>query len=176
MKTNELPEKEMGENLCIRKAEFSDLPRITEIYNQAVVNTTATMDTEKRTEIEGKRWFQQHEGKYPVLVAEWGGTFAGWGSLSPWSDRIGYSRTVELSFYVREEFRGKGIGKKLMEALLAEGARYGFHSILSRITSDNQVSLGIHRIFGFREVGVLKDVGRKFDRWHDVIIMELLNP
>ena len=176
MEASKIQLRDIREHLLIRKAEYSDLPIITAIYNHAVMTTTATMDTQKRTEAEGNFWFKQHENKYPILVAEWDRMISGWGSLSPWSDRIGYSKTVELSFYVKEEFRGKGIGKKLMEALLAEGGKFGFHSILSRITADNQVSLGIHRSFGFREVGILREVGRKFNHWHDVVILEKIFP
>ncbi len=176
MKISKIQIRDIREHLLIRKAEYSDLPIITEIYNHAVMTTTATMDTQERTEAEGNFWFKLHENKYPVLAAEWDGIISGWASLSPWSDRIGYSKTVELSFYVKEEFRGRGIGKKLMEALLAEGCKAGFHSILSRITADNKISVGIHKIFGFREVGVLREVGRKFNRWHDVVIMEKIFP
>ena len=83
----------------IREAKESDLGRITEIYNQAILTTTATFDTEPKTTEERKEWFQKHSEKYPLIVAELEGRVIGWASLTPWSDRCAYSDTAEISLW-----------------------------------------------------------------------------
>ncbi len=97
-----------------RAAVSADVDRITEIYNQAVLFTTATFDTRPRTVEEQSRWLALHGGAHPVLVAEEGGRVAGWASLSPYSDREAYARTVEISVYVDEDFRRRGAGSELL--------------------------------------------------------------
>jgi len=158
----------------IRPAEESDLPVITDIYNQAVLRTTATFDTEPRT-VEARRpWFLSHDDNHPILVEEDGGAVRGWASLSRYSERAAYSRTVEISVYVSEEWRGRGIGRKLVAALVAEGRRIGHHAVLALITGDNSVSVRLHESFGFFMVGTMREVGVKFGRALDVHLMELL--
>ena len=114
----------------IRKARLEDLEGITDIYNDAVLKTTATFDTEPKTIDEQKRWFRRHGSKYPLLVAENERLIIGWSSLSPWSDRCAYSDTAEISVYVKREYRGKGIGKRLIEAVLREGKMLVFTRLL----------------------------------------------
>ena len=96
----------------IRAAEINDVPSITEIYNEAVLNTTATFDTEIKTLDNRIEWFNQHGAQHPVLVAIVKGEVAAWASLSRWSDRAAYDTTAEESVYVSKEFRNKGIGKQ----------------------------------------------------------------
>src|SRR5437867_3687662 len=98
----------------IRPATAADQQRIMEIYNDAVLNTTATFDTEPRTMEKQMAWFSNHRKNHPVLVAEEDGDVIGWASLSPWSDRCAYETTVEVSVYVDEHHRGRGIGGKLL--------------------------------------------------------------
>src|SRR6266404_1187680 len=101
--------------LTIRPATHADQQRIMEIYNDAVLNTTATFDTEPRTFEKQVTWFRNHKKNHPVYVAEEDGKVIGWASLSPWSDRCAYDTTVEVSVYIDSDFRGKGIGGKLLE-------------------------------------------------------------
>ncbi len=158
----------------IRSAAPGDLDRINEIYNQAVSTTTATFDTEPKSPEERRAWFEEHGPRHPVLVAEDGGRISGWASLSPYSDRAAYSRTVEISIYISEEKRGRGIGKRLMKAIVEEGRRLGHHAILARIAQDNPVSIRLHEWAGFFMVGTMKEVGFKFGRLLDVHLMQLL--
>jgi len=109
--------------LKIRRARIEDLDSITEIYNDAILKTAAAFDTEAKTIEEQKLWFKNHGPKYPILVAELGNIVVGWASLSQWSDRCAYSDTAEISLYVAEEHREKGIGKKLLEAIVQEGEK-----------------------------------------------------
>jgi phosphinothricin acetyltransferase len=156
----------------IRPAKISDLTAITEIYNEAIKTTTATFDTEPKTGDEQKVWFDSHGPQYPIVVEESNGAVVGWASLSKWSDRCGYSGTAEISLYVKQEFRGKGVGRKLMEAIISEGKRVGLHTIIVRIAEGNDVSVHLAESFGFRHIGVMKEVGRKFGRLLDVHIMQ----
>jgi phosphinothricin acetyltransferase len=156
----------------IRKALLSDVPAITEIYNEAILTTTATFDIEPKTIAEQRKWFKAHGGRNPVLVAEVGGQVVGWVSLSEYSTRCAYADTVELSLYIKEAFRNQGIGKKLMAAVLAEGRKAGLHTVISRIAAGNDVSIRLHEQFGFNDVGVMKEVGNKFGQLLDVYIMQ----
>ena len=158
--------------MTIRPARLSDLPAITEIYNEAILRTTATFDTEPKTEAEQLEWFKAHDDRHPILVAELDGSVVGWTCLSKWSDRCAYSGTAEISLYIKEGFRGKGIGRKLMEAIDAEARRLGLHTAVVRITEENVASLHLAERFGFRHVGVMREVGYKFGRWLDVYIMQ----
>ncbi len=160
--------------LTIRPATLSDIPQITEIYNDAIQNTTATFDTEIKSEEQQLKWFNDHGKKYPVLVAELDGQVAGWASLSKWSDRCAYQDTAEVSVYVDSEHREKGIGKKLLEMLILEGRSAGLHNLVSRITEGNRNSIHIHEKFGFRHIGIMKEAGVKFGKMLDVYFMQKL--
>ena len=156
----------------IREAKISDLNAITEIYNEVIRTTTATFDTEPKTEDEQKAWFDSHGPKYPILVAESSGVVVGWASLSKWSDRGAYSDTAVVSLHVKGEFRGKGIGRKLMGAIISEGKRVGLHTVIARIAEGNYVSIHLAESVGFRHIGVMKEVGRKFGKLLDVYLMQ----
>ena len=156
----------------VRLATLDDLDSITEIYNDAILKTTATFDTTPKNRDEQKIWFSHHGGKYPIVVAESAGTIIGWGSLSQWSDRCAYSDTAEISLYVQADQRGKGIGKELMKALLTDGQKAGLHTVLARIVEGNEVSVRLHKEFGFQHVGIMKEVGRKFGKLLDVYLMQ----
>jgi L-amino acid N-acyltransferase len=159
----------------IRPAHMDDLEGITEIYNEAILTTTATFDTEQKTVEEQVEWFENHGDRYPILVATDGKYLIfGWASLSQWSDRCAYSDTAEISLYVKEEFRGQGIGGELMNAILLAGKEAGLHSILARVAEGNPVSVKIHESAGFEMVGTMKEVGRKFGRLLDVHLMQLV--
>jgi len=156
----------------LRSARREDLDSITEIYNEAIIKTAATFDTEPKTVEDQKKWFDDHEAKNPILVAELNGVIVGWASLSKWSDRCAYSDTAEISLYIQEEHQGKGIGKYLIEAIVKEGEKTGLHTIIARITEGNESSLHLHRSVGFTHIGIMKEVGKKFDKRLDVHLMQ----
>lgn len=156
----------------IRKAVLDDVPAITEIYNEAILTTDATFDNEPKTITEQKKWFLEHGDRNPILVAAVKGNVIAWASLSEWSSRCAYADTAEISLYVKETFRRFGIGKNLMQAILAEGEKAGLHTIISRITAGNDVSVELHRQFGFKDIGIMREVGKKFGKLLDVCIMQ----
>lgn len=160
--------------MLIRPASIEDLPAITDIYNDAILKTTASFDLEPKTLDQQRIWFNAHGPKHPILVAEDNDVIVGWASLSKFSDRCAYDETVEDSVYVREDSRGKGTGRALLEALVAEGRLVGVHTIIARIVGGNDCSIHLHEALGFFTVGVMRETGRKFDQWLDVVIMQLL--
>ena len=158
----------------IRSATADDIPFITEVYNDAIINTTATFDTEVKSIEDRMLWFNNHDGNHPIIVAENDGVLSGWASLTAWSDRCAYNGTAEVSVYVHKQHRGRGIGKALLEILILKGESKGLHYFLSRIASGNEASIHLHTIFGFRHIGIMKEVGFKFGNYVDVHLMELV--
>ena len=160
--------------VTVRLAAAADLPAILDIYNDAVLHSTATFDTEPRTMDEQEGWLRGHAHPYAVLVAEAGGAVVGWACLSPFRPKPAYRFTAEDSVYVRRDVRADGIGRLLLERLLEVAAGNGFHSVVGLIVGDNPASLRLHRRLGFRRVGVEREVGYKFERWLDVVVMQKL--
>jgi phosphinothricin acetyltransferase len=160
--------------LSIRKATLLDLQSILEIYNEAVLNTTATFDTTPRTFEKQLEWFNQHKENHPVFVAEENNVIVGWASLSPYSDRCAYDTTVEVSIYIHHEHRGKKIGLQLLEVTTLSGRELNIHTIISRISNDNEASIRLHSKLGYQDVGVMREVGYKFGKLLDVRIMQYL--
>jgi phosphinothricin acetyltransferase len=161
----------------IRKMTIDDIGAVTEIYNEAILSTTATFDIETKSPEDRKRWFLAHGSKHPVLVSEIGGSVVGWASLSRWSDRGAYDKTAEVSVYVDGANRGKGVGKSLLSAIVEEGRKAGFHTLTARIVAGNDQSVKLVKSFSFDEIGTLREVGYKFGKYHDVIYLQkIFNP
>jgi len=160
--------------LTIRFAETSDALAIADIYNEAIRSTTATFDTEPKSEADRKSWLASHDERHPVWVAEVDGKVVGWAAITAWSDRPAYNETGETSFYVAEVFRGQGIGRALKSHLIAEARRLGYYTLLARMAEGSEASIHINKSFGFRHIGTMKDVGFKFGRRLDVHLMQLM--
>ena len=166
----------MPRQMKVRPATHDDLPGILEIYNEAVVNTTASYDYEPRTLEHRIAWFDDHvKNSLPVFVAvNEAGRVAGWSALNRYHDRKGYQFTTENSIYIAADLRGRGIGKLLMRPLVDASRQSGLHAILAGIDAENEASIRLHASFGFVTVAHFKQVGFKFGRWLDVVYMELL--
>jgi L-amino acid N-acyltransferase YncA len=162
----------MGNPVIVRTASPGDLEAITGIYNDAVLTTTATFDTETRTAPDQLAWFQSHGGRFAILVAEADGMVVGWTSLSRWSDRPAYDDTAETSVYVRKDYRRRGIGRLLEEAIIELAKDFRFHTLIARIAGESTGSLRLHESLGFVPVGTMKEVGRKFGRLLDVHVLQ----
>ncbi len=158
----------------IRSATIADQKEILDIYNEAVLNSTATFDTELRSFEKQQEWFASHKANHPIFVAIENNTIVGWASLSPYSDRSAYKTTVEVSVYIHHQHRGNKIGSKLLEVITLDGGKVNNHTIISRITSDNLASIHIHEKIGYKHAGVLKEVGIKFGKKLDVLFMQYL--
>lgn len=157
----------------IREAAAGDLGRVREIYNDSIARETASLYTEPRTEAQMLQWFGQFGAKNPLVVAEENGRVLGWACLSPWDERLGYRTTAEFTFYVDAAARGRGLGRELLAHLDARAAGLGIRCVVSRIVGDNAASIHLHERAGFARAGTLRQVGRKFDRWLDLTLMQL---
>jgi phosphinothricin acetyltransferase len=162
----------MNQPVIIRPARFTDLPVITEIYNEAILTTTATCDTELKSTADMAAWLTTHDARHPVIVAEIAGDVVGWASLSQWSNRPGYADTAEASVYVHSTRRGQGIGQQLLETIVVEGERVGLHTLIARVETTNQASLGLAQAAGFESIGIMREVGRKFGRLLDIHLLQ----
>jgi phosphinothricin acetyltransferase len=161
--------------IVVRRALRSDVPGILEIYNDAVIHTTASYDYEPRTLEHRLAWFDDHlANDYAIFVAECAQRIIGWSALNRYHDRMGYRFTAENSIYVAADARGQGTGKLLMPPLIDAARNRSLHAILAAIDGTNEASIRLHRAFGFETVGLFKQVGHKFGRWLDVVYMELL--
>ncbi len=158
----------------IRPATEADMAAVLAIYNYEVLNDVNTFDFEPRSLVAQMRWLADHRHPYCAIVAESGGQVAGFGSLSRFQTRPAYGQTVEDTVYVHQDLRRQGIGAALLEALILAGRAHGFHTMLGRITGENEASVRLHRAFGFVEAGREREVGQKFGRWLDVVAMQLI--
>jgi L-amino acid N-acyltransferase len=155
-----------------RLAERRDAQAIRAIYNTEVTATTVTFDLVPRTLDDQVTWIDAHSGGHPAVVAEVDGEVVGFGSLSPFRDRPAYAGTVEDSLYVATDHRGRGVGRALLDELLRLAQAHGFHTVIARIVGGHETSIALHRACGFEMVGTEREVGRKFGRWLDVVVMQ----
>jgi phosphinothricin acetyltransferase len=161
-------------NARIRPAGRADLGRLTEIYNHYVVTSAVTFDLEPLTVERRAEWFEQHReaGRYRLLVAEEDSRVVGYASTGRFRTRAAYDTTVEASIYCAPEALGRGIGTVLYRHLFALVAGEDINRIVAAITLPNDASVALHRSFGFVQVGIFSENGRKFDRYWDVAWFE----
>ena len=158
----------------MRLATLEDAPAIMAIYNVEVESHTSTFDLVTRTLDEQRTWLAQRSGAFSAVVASIGDEVVGFASLSPYKERAAYRTTVEDSVYVSRDHPRLGIGRTLMDHVIGIAADSGFHSIVARIEASGTASRALHESCGFQLVGVEREVGRKFNRWLDVAVMQLM--
>ncbi len=159
----------------IRPATLDDAEAILAIYNEQVLTSVATFDLVPRTLEEQRRWLTGRSGAHAVVVAlNDDGNVAGFGALSPYRERAGYATTVEDSVYVAEQHQNSGVGRELLQHLVELARGHGFHALMAKVVGGHERSIGLHRACGFEVVGIEREVGRKFGRWLDVVLMERL--
>jgi L-amino acid N-acyltransferase YncA len=160
--------------VTIRLVERSDSEALREIYNREVRDSTVTFDMVERTPEEQLAWIGERRGAYAAIVAvdEVPGAVVGFGSLSPYRPRAAYSPTVEDSVYVHREHRGRGHGRRLLEELVIRARDHGFHTVIARIVGGHEASIALHEACGFGHAGTEREVGRKFNRWLDVVVRQ----
>lgn len=160
--------------VLLRPATAADAAATAAIYNDEVAGSRVTFDLVTRTVEEQAEWLDARSGALEVVVAEIDGEIAGFASLSPYRDRPAYRTTVEDSIYVHADHRGAGVGRALIEEIVGVARERGFHAVIARIVADHEASIRLHRGAGFQHVGVEREVGRKFGRWLDVAVMQIL--
>lgn len=158
----------------IRLATPRDLTAINAIYNHYVETSTATFQTEPSTDAERQAWFESHGPQHPVTVFEDAGEVVAWAALNRYHARQAYGHTVENSVYVRDDQRGRGIGRALLSDLVERARELRHHAILAAIAGDQPASLALHEHAGFMFAGRFREVGWKFDQWLDVVFLERL--
>lgn len=157
----------------IRDAVEADLPTILSIFNEAIRNSTAVWHVQEATLDARRAWMAERQGRgLPVLVAELDGAVRGFASYGDFRPFAGYALTVEHSVYVDPAAQGRGLGRALLAALVARAGAAGLHVMVAGIEAGNTASIALHRKAGFEEAGTLRQVGRKFDRWLDLLFMQ----
>jgi phosphinothricin acetyltransferase len=155
----------------IRPADRADAEAVAAIYAHYVTTSTASFaETPSSAAEVGEKIASS---TLPFLVAEEEGRVQGYAYLAPYNERGAYRHTAECSVYVADAARGRGIGRALLERLLAEAPGADVREVIAIIgVTDGEASIALHRAFGFREAGLLTDVGHKFGRWHDTVLMQ----
>ena len=162
-------------SFVIRPAEIQDVHGILDIVNHEILHSTVLYEYEPRTIDQQNAWYLEKQlCGWPVIVAELDGEIAGFGTYGSFRSRPAYSNTIEHSVYVHKDYRGKAIGNALMVELIRLAKKNGFHTMIAGIDSSNKGSMEFHRKFGFETIGTFKEVGFKFDKWLDVVFMQLM--
>ena len=161
--------------ITVRHATENDLPQILHIYNDIIAHTTAVYYYEPHTLKMRQQWFEERKQQgFPVFVAEEDGVILGMSSIGPFRVPTAYKFSVENTVHVAAAARGKGIGKLLMPPIIDAAKEMKMHAIIAGIDATNEVSLHLHKNFGFEEVAHFKQVGYKFGRWLDLKFLELI--
>jgi phosphinothricin acetyltransferase len=158
----------------IRPARASDAAAIAAIYNQGIEDRIATLETELRTPEERRQWMAARGPRHPVVVAEIGGVVAGWGSLNPYSPRAAYQHVADFSVYVERGWRGKGLGRRLLDRLIEIAREIGYHKMMLSAFPFNTSGVALYERMGFRTIGICREMGLLDGRWVDTILMEKL--
>jgi len=159
----------------VHDATIDDLPGILEIFNDAIVNTTAVWRDAPEDLPTRRRWFEARQSQdFPVLIASEGDQVLGFGSYGDFRMFDGYRHTVEHSVYVRGDRRRSGLGAALLRALADHARARRMHAMIGGIEASNHASLALHTTLGFREVARMPQVGCKFGRWLDLVFVQLL--
>jgi phosphinothricin acetyltransferase len=160
--------------LQIRPAVRGDLQHLTEIYNYYVVNTPITFDLRPWTVEQRVGWFDEHAGtkRYRMFVADDAGQVVGYSYAGQFHDRAAYDTSVATSIYCAHDAKGRGIGSMLYRALFDALKNEDINRLFAGITLPNEASIKLHRKFGFADVGIFTECGRKFGKYWDVVWME----
>jgi L-amino acid N-acyltransferase YncA len=161
-------------NATVRNATLADIPAITRIYAHSVTHGTASFELEPPDEAEmSRRMTALLEGGFPYLTAEIGGAVAGYAYAGPYRPRRAYRFSVEDSIYTDPKAQRQGVGRALLERLIAESEQRGFRQMIAVIGDSAQMpSIELHRAAGFRMIGTFESCGYKFDRWLDSVFMQ----
>ncbi|MFM0792988.1 N-acetyltransferase family protein [Streptococcus suis] len=156
----------------IRSARLEDAADLVAIYAPYVEKTAITFETQVPTVSEFASRIEKALGKFPYLVAVEEGKLLGYAYASTYYARAAYDWTVELSVYIQQEARGKGIGSMLYDALEEDLTVRGFKNFLACIALPNPASLALHEKRGYKQVAHFKKVGNKFETWHDIVWLQ----
>jgi L-amino acid N-acyltransferase YncA len=160
--------------MSLRPAVEEDAEAICTIYNQGIEDRIATLEIELRTPEDRRQWMVNRGPRHPVTVAEADGQVVGWGSLNPFSARKAYDHVADFSVYVERRWRGKGVGRGLLEDLIESARALGYHKLVLSAFPFNQAGVALYERLGFRQVGIYREQGLLDGKWVDTVIMEKL--
>ena len=161
--------------MVIRDASDADLPCLLAIVNEAITGTTARWTDALETPDGGRAWLEaSRRRELPVIVVEQDGVVVGYGALDSFRSFSGFRRTIEHALYVDPAAKRRGYGRLLLAALEERARAAGHHVMVGAITAENEASLALHRTAGFVEVGRMPEVGFKFGRWLDLVLVQKL--
>lgn len=156
----------------IRPATQTDTDGVLAIWNDAIRNTSVTFNPVEKTPAEFAALLKDKAAQnHPFLVGVEGDIVLGFATYGPFRNGLGYGRTMEHSILLAPEAQGKGLGRRLMEALFAHGRAHAIHSLWAGVSGENPEGKAFHARLGFEEVAVLREVGHKFGRWMDLTLM-----
>jgi len=158
----------------VRPATAADADAICRIYNQGIEDRVATLETELRTQAERRQWLANRSPRHPVVVAETNGEIVGWGSLNVFNPREAYRFVADFSVYVERTWRGRGVGRVLLEQLIELARAHGFHKMVLSAFPFNADGMALYEKLGFRTVGVYREQGLLDGKWVDTVVMEKL--
>jgi L-amino acid N-acyltransferase YncA len=162
------------DDISIRAAREDDAAAIATIYNQGIEDRIATLETELRTAPERREWMAARGPRHPVIVAESAGEVIGWGSLNSYNPRAAYQHVVDLSVYVERQWRGKGVGRRLLARLIELARDIGYHKMMLAAFPFNGSGVALYERMGFTTVGICHEMGLLDGGWVDTIVMEKL--
>jgi L-amino acid N-acyltransferase len=159
-------------DLVLRLGKSSDAGDIAAILNHYVAHTTSTFLTEPVTVEDRRQWIDKRGPQHSLWVAEQDGRVIGWAALAEHKPRGGYRLTVENSIYMHPDHVGRGIGRRLLDRVLDDARSAGFHVIVAGACAEQTASVRLHESAGYQTIGRFREVGRKFDRWLDVVYLQ----
>jgi phosphinothricin acetyltransferase len=149
-----------------------DIEAICAIHNQGIADRIATLDTTLRAPDDTRKWLEERGPRHPVIVAEVEGTVVGWASLNRFNPRAAYDNVADFSVYIERGWRGKGIGRQLLDRLIGIARSIGFHKMVLAAMTYNSAGIALYSRAGFSHVGVFHEQGQLDGKWVDVVIME----
>jgi phosphinothricin acetyltransferase len=161
--------------VVIRFATEADYPHLRDIFNTEVEQATSSWEWSALSHQAWQHWVDNHtRHPYVLLVAEVGQQIAGFAGYGVFRAKAGYVTTVEDSVFIQKSFRGHGLGRRLLAALIDQARARGVHAMVAAVTRGNVASLGLHTALGFAEVGRLPQIGHKFGRWMDLCLLQII--
>ena len=160
--------------IAIRAATDTDAGAICLVYNQGIEDRIATLETEPRTPEERRQWLAARGPRHPVFVAEAEASVVGWSSLNVYNPRPAYQYVADLSIYIERGWRGKGVGRRLLEHLIEQARALGYHKMMLSTFPFNASGVALYERMGFTRAGVFHEMGQLDGRWVDTLIMEKL--
>jgi L-amino acid N-acyltransferase YncA len=158
--------------IAIRAATDADAAAICLVYNQGIEDRIATLETELRTPEERRRWLAARGPRHPVFVAVAQETVVGWSSLNVYNPRPAYQYVADLSVYIERGWRGRGVGRRLLEHLIEQARALGYHKMMLSTFPFNASGVALYERMGFTRAGVFREMGQLDGRWIDTLIME----